>query len=195
MLLSSFSQGPRLSALDRGQRKHGELYKSLQVIARPLIFRWMLLETCIMLPSNGSTNHQMPILDFDLQFALIKTWKEGIWPLPQMNFYLLKLIVVLQVEAWKLGLHQSPLFKSFLVELRRGWGWCLCGFPSFKKVCSPNCLKDSLACCKAANPIWKQWIIKQCSTSAITRFNHKLLIHLKNIRISFFPPPRTNKNQ
>lgn len=97
MLLSSFSQGPRLSALDRGQRKHGELYKSLQVIACPLIFRWMLLETCIMLPSNGSTNHQMPILN--LQFALIKTRKEGIWPLPQMNFYLLKLIVVLQVEA------------------------------------------------------------------------------------------------
>lgn len=57
-------------------------------------------------------------------------------------------------------------------------------FPSLREVCPPNCLEGSVASWEAVNPILKA---TGCHlTSAITRFNHKLLSHLKNIRIIIF---------
>lgn len=78
MLLSSFSQGPWLCALDGGQSRNRELCKSLQVIACPLVFRWMLLTVeCVLLLFNDSFNHQN--LGRAPPYALVdsKRWTRG----------------------------------------------------------------------------------------------------------------------
>lgn len=62
--------------------------------------------------------------------------------------------------------------------------WSSACFPSLREVCPPNCLEGSVASQEAVNPILKA--MGYHLTSAITRFNHKLLSHLKNIRIIIF---------
>lgn len=166
------------------------LHPSCLLMTRPIIKCHFWTLTCSLLWL--STKGQKVILTFCKNL------------IPQMRCYLLRLIFVCVgglaavevtspqsfheiVTCWcwhSLWGGKKNLAQHRLSVSQSADGWLSACFPSYREVCPPNCLKGTVACWKAVNPILKAM---GCHlTSAITRFNHKLLNHLKNIRIFFF---------